>query len=99
MTEQVAVPVESTGWDAQESIAPPLASKATLPPSGTGETVAVSVIESPTDGVDGSGAPSVMVVAVGPEGVVGLDVFGVGGATPKPAGSEPTLLWSGKLWS
>lgn len=83
--EQVAAPVvESTGCAEHPPIVCPPISKATVPPSGRGETVAVSVTESPIEGEAGSGAPSTIVVADGPGEVE--DGVGFAGAVPKPAG-------------
>ena len=68
----VALPVEtSTGTAPQPEIVAAPSSNATVPLSGTGETVAVNVTEAPTVGVVLVAASVVLVGVAGAGGVAG----------------------------
>ena len=64
---QVASPlVRSTGWAEHPLMSCPLLWKSTVPPSGTGLTVALKITDWPVVGEAGSGAASVTEVVAGP---------------------------------
>ena len=77
----VAMPVEtSTGTVAQPGIVPAPSSNATVPLSGTGETVAVNVTGVPTVGVVLEAPSAVLVGVAGAGGVAGEVAVTLSGA-------------------